>query len=103
MKGYKPQTERIITEDQQKKKERNQSERSEAAQHTSIFRHHRMVWLEGPFKVIRFQLPCCGQRHLALDQCAQNPIQTGLDPSKKQRFLQRASNLFNLAFLDVRI
>lgn len=38
---------------------------------------HRIIWclgLEGTLK-ISFQPPCCGQRHLLLDQGAQSPVQ----------------------------
>lgn len=35
--------------------------------------------LEGTLKVISFQLPCCGQGHLPLDQAAQGPTQPGLE------------------------
>lgn len=58
-------------------------------QHASIFRDHRMVWLEGPFNTIQLQLPCCGQRHLPLDHCAQSPSRLALNPSKNRAFCKQ--------------
>jgi len=38
--------------------------------------------LEGTLKIIWFQPPCHGHRHLPLDQVAQSPIQPGLEHSQ---------------------
>jgi len=35
--------------------------------------------LEGTLKIISFQSPCHGQRHLPPDQVAQSPVQPGLE------------------------